>query len=205
MENVTSKKEAKTAKETTTVKTGHEGHSHEGHTHAHTDAHVHSKTAEKTEKTTKGKAAVKKEKVVKVKKFIQYTEKQNPKKSAEARKMMALITENKKWHPVFRGRFGKKYIRRKSKAKWDKWRKPHGIDLDKGLQHGFRPKGGYKNSVAIRGVHPSGYREVLVNNMNDLLKIDSKVQAARIGGVVGKKKRNELVKIAGEKGIWILN
>jgi len=138
------------------------------------------------------------------KKFIQYTKKENKKKSKEAVALQKSVL-NKKHTPVFRGRFGKKNIRRKSIAKWDKWRKPHGIDLDKGLQHGFRPKIGYRRHVEFRFIHPSGYKEVLVCNMNDLAKIDPKVEAIRISATMGKRKRNILVAKANEKGVWILN
>jgi len=155
------------------------------------------KTKVAAEKTTAVKAKSKK-------KYIPFTEKENKGKSKEAYETQKTL-KIKKWHPVFRGRFGKKNIRRKSIAKWDKWRKPHGIDLDKGLQHGFRPKIGYRSDASIRGIHPSGYLEILVNNMNDLEKINPKIHAARIGATVGKRKRNIMVAKANEKKIWVLN
>ena len=158
------------------------------------------KGAEK--KDAKGTAE---KKVVVKKKYIPFVEKKNEKKSAEAKANQKLIATHKKKHPVFRGRFGKKNIRRKSIAKWDKWRKPHGIDLDKGLQHGFRPKVGYGSNGKIRGMHPSGYREVMVCNENDLAKVDPKVNAIRISATLGKRKRNVIVAKANEKKIWILN
>jgi len=150
------------------------------------------------------KGTAEKKAVVK-KKYIPFVEKKNEKKSAEAKANQKLIATHKKKHPVFRGRFGKKNIRRKSIAKWDKWRKPHGIDLDKGLQHGFRPKVGYGSNGKIRGMHPSGYREVMVCNENDLAKVDPKVNAIRISATLGKRKRNIIVAKANEKKIWILN
>ena len=185
------KADAKTENKATTV-----------HTAPSADAKADVKTDTKARVTDK-----KEEKVVKVekkRKFIQYVKKENKKKSQEARDNMKLI-QNKKRIPTFRGRFGKKNIRRKSIAKWDKWRKPHGIDLDRGLQHGFRPKIGYRNANVTRFVHPSGYVEIRVMNVNELANIDPKVNAARIGATVGKRKRNEIVKAANEKGIWVLN
>lgn len=138
------------------------------------------------------------------KKFIQYVKKENKKKSAQAYANQKKIVL-KKHTPVFRGRFGKKNIRRKSIEKWDKWRKPHGIDLDKGIEHGCRPKIGYRRSTETRDIHPSGFIDVLVCNKNDLAKIDAKTQAARLSRTLGKKKRNELVTEANKKGIWVLN
>ncbi len=153
-------------------------------------------------KTTEKKVETKKE-VVK-KKFIQYVKKENKKKSKEALDNQKKL-DLRKHVPVMRGRFGKKNIRRKSIAKWDKWRKPHGIDLDKGIHHGFRPKIGYRSRVDLRGIHPSGYIDALVCNMNDLVKINPKTQAARLSSTIGKKKRNELITKANELGIWVLN
>ncbi|MEI7961589.1 MAG: eL32 family ribosomal protein [archaeon] len=164
-------------------------------------------TAKTTEKKTEVKAEKKEEakKVAPVKKkFIPYVKKANKAKSNEARENMKKLSE-RKLTPVFRGRFGKKNIRRKSIAKWDKWRKPHGIDLDKGLQHGFRPKIGYRSRTDLRGIHPSGYMEVMVCNINDLGKVNSKIEAARFSRTLGKRKRNELIKKANELGIWVLN
>ena len=168
----------------------------------------------KTEKVAKSvapkaeakKAEAKKAEAKKVdaKKYIPYVKKENKKKSDEAYALMKKLN-SKKHHPVFRGRFGKKNIRRKSIAKWDKWRLPHGIDLDKGRNHGRQPRIGYRSTKEIRFVHPSGYKEVLVCNMNDIAKIDAKTQAARIGATVGKRKRNEIVTEANKKGIWVLN
>jgi len=138
------------------------------------------------------------------KKFIPYVKKENKAKSKEARENMKKINA-KKHTPVFRGRFGKKNIRRKSIAKWDKWRKPHGIDLDKKIAHGSRPKIGYGRNIETRHIHPSGYMEVMVCNFNDLATINPKLQAARLSRTLGKRKRNEIMKKANEKGIWVLN
>ena len=106
---------------------------------------------------------------------------------------------------MFRGRFGKKQFRRKSIKKWDKWRKPRGIDLDRDIAHGYSPKIGYRSDTKLRNIHPSGYKEILVCNLNDLAKIDNKTQAARISKTIGKRKRNEIIKKANEKAIWVLN
>jgi len=205
-EKIVKKKEAVAAEEVKTApkvaaqKT--ESKAAEIKTDAKVEAKAESKKEVKTEKKTEAKAETKKE-VVK-KKFIQYVKKENKKKSKEAYDNQKKLWE-RKHTPVFRGRFGKKNIRRKSIAKWDKWRKPHGIDLDKGLQHGFRPKIGYRSKAELRHIHPSGYMEVLVCNANDLAKIDTKREAARFSSTIGKKKRNELMKKANEKGVWVLN
>jgi len=205
---VSAKAEAKTEIKTHTEGKAHTEAKHEHkeikpesktETKAHTEA-KHEHKEPKTETKTEAKTPAKKE----VKKFIQYVKKENKAKSKEARDNQKKLLA-KTHTPVFRGRFGKKNIRRKSIAKWDKWRKPHGIDLDKGLQHGFRPKIGYGRACEIRDIHPSGYIDVLVCNINDLEKIKPKTEAARFSRTIGKRKRNELMKKANEKGIWVLN
>jgi outer membrane biosynthesis protein TonB len=64
---------------------------------------------------------------------------------------------------------------------------------------------GYKGPKVARGLHPSGYREVLVHNVKDLSKIDPKFEAARIAHTVGKKKRVQIVAEAKKLEVFILN
>ena len=54
-------------------------------------------------------------------------------------------------------------------------------------------------------MHPSGYREVIVYNVQDLSKIDPNTQAARIAHTVGKRKRALIVAEAKKLNIKILN
>jgi large subunit ribosomal protein L32e len=89
-----------------------------------------------------------------------------------------------------------------------KWRRPRGSQ-SKLRRHevckGFRPSVSYGKPREVRYLHPSGFREVLIFNLNDLGKIDMKKEAARIGSSVGKKKRGEIIKKAGELKIKVLN
>jgi large subunit ribosomal protein L32e len=64
---------------------------------------------------------------------------------------------------------------------------------------------GYKGPKIARYLHPSGYREVLVNNVADLSTIDSSNQAVRIAHTVGKRKRADIIAKAKELNIKILN
>ena len=90
----------------------------------------------------------------------------------------------------------------------DKWRKPRGSQ-SKLRKHkksrGSMPNAGYGSPKSIRGLHPSGFEDVLVYNINNLEKIDSKKQACRIASTVGKKKRFEIMKKASELKIKVLN
>ena len=104
-----------------------------------------------------------------------------------------------------------KFIRHMStsiKRLKESWRKPRGrhskVRRDmKGKP--ARPKIGYGAPKNLKGLHPSGYKEVLIRNLKDLEKIDPKKEAIRIASTVGKRKRSEIIKIAKEKNIKVLN
>ena len=52
---------------------------------------------------------------------------------------------------------------------------------------------GYKGPKVARFLHPSGYREVIVFNVDDLANVDLNTQAVRIAHRVGKRKRAEII------------
>ena len=88
------------------------------------------------------------------------------------------------------------------------WRKPKGKDNKMRKQVSGVPrlvKVGYKGPRISRGLHPSGYNDVLVFNTRDLTKIDPNKDAARIAHGVGKKKRIDIVTEATKLKIKILN
>jgi large subunit ribosomal protein L32e len=64
---------------------------------------------------------------------------------------------------------------------------------------------GYRGPRAARGLHPSGYTDNLVFNVNDLIKLDPKKDAARLGHTVGIRKRKEIIAKATSMGIKLLN
>ena len=90
----------------------------------------------------------------------------------------------------------------------DKWRKPKGIHSK--MKRRLKRRGpivdiGFRGPASVRGLHPSGFEEVLVYNVDNLEGIDPKVQAVRIGGTVGTKKRMAIEDRASELGIRVLN
>ena len=90
----------------------------------------------------------------------------------------------------------------------EKWRKPKGIHSKMKRCLKRRPPMvdiGYRGPKAVRNLHPSGFEEVLVYNVDGLEGIDPKKQAVRIGGTVGTKKRIAIEDRADELGIRVLN
>ena len=89
------------------------------------------------------------------------------------------------------------------------WRKPKGIDNHQRKQKSRgRPglvKVGYGGPKIARGLHPSGYTDNLVYNIDDLEKLNPKIDGVRLGHSVGTKKRKEIVIKSIEKKFKIFN
>jgi large subunit ribosomal protein L32e len=90
----------------------------------------------------------------------------------------------------------------------DSWRKPHGVDSKmrkkvKGWP--LSPTTGYCSPKKTRGMHPSGFMESLVYSVEDLNGLDPELQAIRIARTVGGRKRAEIMTLAEEKGLHVLN
>ena len=89
------------------------------------------------------------------------------------------------------------------------WRKPKGVDNHQRKQKSRgRPglvKIGYGTPTIAKGLHPSGYTDNLVHNINDLENLNPKQDGIRFGHSVGTKKRNELMKVILEKKFKIFN
>ena len=86
----------------------------------------------------------------------------------------------------------------KKKKLDENWRRPRGLQ-SKVVQVG------YGSPKAVRGLHPSGFEEVMVRNPDDLQPIDPSYQAARIARTVGVRKRQMIEEIAKSREIKILN
>jgi large subunit ribosomal protein L32e len=90
----------------------------------------------------------------------------------------------------------------------DSWRRPRGKHSKLRTHLGYRPPvvgPGFRTPRAVRGLHPSGFREVLVHNVNELSKINPDLEGARIASQVGYKKRIDIEAEADNLGIHIFN
>jgi len=88
------------------------------------------------------------------------------------------------------------------------WRRPRG-QLSK-QRRGIKGKGdtvqaGFRTPKAVRGLHPSGFEEVRVHNVDDLDGVDGDSEAVRIASKVGGRKRERIEEEAEDKGIRVLN
>lgn len=140
------------------------------------------------------KEAPKQEKRVKIK----------PELDDATREALKLRAEIKKRTPTFRRAEWFRY----KKLSRSGWRRPHGIHSKQRRHFGYRPNVvsiGYGGPAAVRGLHPSGFREVRVHNVNDLEQVDPKTEAARIAGSVGSRKREAIEAAAERLKIRILN
>ena len=123
--------------------------------------------------------------------------------SATAEKALELRERVKKKKPSFVRQESWRY-KRLSQS----WRRPRGLDNKMRRKiKGWPPtvNVGYRGPKVARGLHPSGYKEVLAYNTKDLEEIDPKTQAIRIAHTVGKRKRAKILVKARKRKITILN
>jgi len=99
-------------------------------------------------------------------------------------------------------------ITHKKKRIPDSWRRPRG-NLSK-RRRGIKGKGalvdpGYRTPRAARGLHPSGFEEVLVHTPDAVAEVDGATQAIRIASGVGGRKRELIEDRAEDAEIRVLN
>ena len=88
------------------------------------------------------------------------------------------------------------------------WRRPKGITSRMRNRKRGWPRlvsAGFGTPKILRDFHPSGYKEVLIQRLEDLDNVDQKKQAVRIGAGVGKRKRIVIIEKANSMNLKILN
>ena len=130
--------------------------------------------------------------------------KQKPVLTEETSVALNKRASQKKSQPTFRRSEWFRY-KRLSKSGW---RRPKGIQNKQRMNLKYRSSRvriGHGKISSARGLHSSGFREVMVFNTNDLEQIDPEKEAARVGRTVGSRKRELIHERADELGIRVLN
>jgi len=130
--------------------------------------------------------------------------KQKPELDDSTKAALEARKEQRKVQPKFRRQEWFRYKRLSRTG----WKKPRGDDSSQRKNRKYRSpmaRVGYGKVASVRDLHPSGFREVLVHRPEDLDGIDPAVQAARVGGTVGGRKRALIHERADELGIRVLN
>ena len=90
----------------------------------------------------------------------------------------------------------------------DNWPRPRGIHSKMRRHFKYRitvVQPGFRGPASVRGLHPSGFEEVMIHNPKEVDNVDPKTQAIRISSKVGDKKREIIVKKADDLKIRIFN
>ena len=132
-----------------------------------------------------------------------YKAKKKPDLSKEQKEKLLIRKQIKKRTPEF---LREEWFRYKKIPK--NWRRPDGITSKMRINLKYRPskvRVGFRGPKEVRGLHSSGFEEVMAYNVADLEDVNPKKQAVRIGSTVGTKKRLKIAKRAEELEIRILN
>ena len=118
-------------------------------------------------------------------------------------RLIRIAVNKKKRKPLFRADQAHRW-----KRVSDRWRKLRGIDSYTRQKKKGRiamVETGYRTPKAIRYLHPSMFKEVLVHKPADLEGLDADTQAVRIGASVGGRKRQLIIAEADAKFLKVLN
>lgn len=129
--------------------------------------------------------------------------KKEPDLTKEEKKLLKKREEIKESRPDFQRQESWRYDRVK-----ESWRRPRGTDSKMRKEKKGWPekvKVGYRSPRKVRGLHPSGFEEVLVHNPDEVEDVDPSREAIRISSKVGSRKRQKILEEADAKDIKVLN
>ena len=133
-----------------------------------------------------------------------HTARQKPVLDDATKEALATRAAQKKKQPAFRRQEWFRYKRLSRTG----WKKPRGDDSSQRKNRKYRSpmvRIGYGKIADARGLHPSGFEEVLVSTAGDLDGLDPESQAVRISASVGNRKRSSIHDRADDLGLRVLN
>ena len=133
-----------------------------------------------------------------------HTSRQKPVLDEATKAALDMRSAQSKKQPAFRRQEWFRY-RRLSKTGY---RKPKGKDSKMRQNRKYRSpmaRIGYGKIATARGLHPSGFEEVMVHAADQLDGLDPERQAVRIGSSVGNRKRSRIHDRADDLGLRVLN
>ena len=133
-----------------------------------------------------------------------HTARQKPVLEDATKEALATRAAQKKKTPTFRRQEWFRYKRLSRTGR----KKPRGDDSSQRKNRKYRSalvRVGHGKIAAARGLHPSGFEEVLVNRSGDLEGLDPETQAVRIAKTVGNRKRSAIHDRADDLGLRVLN
>jgi large subunit ribosomal protein L32e len=132
------------------------------------------------------------------------TARQKPVLDDETKDALKTRSAQKKKQPKFRRQEWFRYKRLSRTG----WKKPRGDDSSQRKNRKYRSpmvRVGYGKIANVRGLHPSGFEEIIVETAGDLDGLNPERQAVRIAASVGNRKRASIHDRADDLGLRILN
>jgi len=133
-----------------------------------------------------------------------HTARQKPVLDDETKDALKTRSAQKKKQPKFRRQEWFRYKRLSRTG----WKKPRGDDSSQRKNRKYRSpmvRVGYGKIANVRGLHPSGFEEIIVETTGDLEGLNPERQAVRIAASVGNRKRASIHDRADDLGLRILN
>lgn len=109
------------------------------------------------------------------------------------KELLSVRKQTKSTKPTFKGRQAHQFAKLRNR---DAWRRPRGMGNKVRRQRrgqGAMPSVGYGAPRAIRGTNRDGLREVIISNIADLAKIDTKSEVVVISRTVGGRKKIDIL------------